>query len=254
MRINLTTPTPHICKKYAPKYAIQWGFVWHKSWLKSRDFYRKYGIRSQLLWHTNPPLLCHMNRFLLGVGVVSNLLRNGCVNFMDAWKNAFCLQEKPMSTKFLALGGGILGFWRGGGECRFYFYGRADFFEYTSGSGNRLPKFMPISLSMGQDDCQTYARAMVESRFFFLPSFASNIGKQTEMAGKGPFFFSAAAFWGFSRGGFPENACIGGAISERNFCEIRRRKSPHNTEKHTKQSSAQRFLSDPFPKTPFFSC
>ena len=26
-------------------------------------------------------------------------------------------------------GGGILGFW-GGGECRFYFYGRADFSEY----------------------------------------------------------------------------------------------------------------------------
>ena len=26
-------------------------------------------------------------------------------------------------------GGGILGFWGGGGECRFYFYGRADFSE-----------------------------------------------------------------------------------------------------------------------------
>ena len=33
-----------------------------------------------------------------------------------------------MSIKFLVfLGGGILGF--GGGECRFYFYGRADFFD-----------------------------------------------------------------------------------------------------------------------------
>ena len=31
-----------------------------------------------------------------------------------------------MSTKFLVLGGeGVLGF--GGGECRFYFYGRGDF-------------------------------------------------------------------------------------------------------------------------------
>ena len=47
---------------------------------------------------------------------------------------------------------------------------------------------------------------------------------------------------------------IGGAVSERNFCEICRRKSPQNTEKNTKQSSAQRFLNDPFPKTPFFSC
>ena len=54
---------------------------------------------------------------------------NGCVNFMDAWKNALFLQEKPMSIKFLVLGGGgILGF-GGGGECRFYFYGRADFSE-----------------------------------------------------------------------------------------------------------------------------
>ena len=42
--------------------------------------------------------------------------------------------------------------------------------------------------------------------------------------------FSAAAFWGFSRGGFPENACIGGAISERDFCEICRRKSTQNTQ------------------------
>ena len=50
---------------------------------------------------------------------------NGCANFMGAWKNAFFLQEKPMSLKFLVLGGGF-GVW-GGGECRFYFYGRADF-------------------------------------------------------------------------------------------------------------------------------
>ena len=33
-----------------------------------------------------------------------------------------------MSIKFLLLGGrGMLGFLGGGGECRFYFYGRADF-------------------------------------------------------------------------------------------------------------------------------
>ena len=44
---------------------------------------------------------------------------NGCANFMGAWKNAFFLQEKPMSIKFL--------FWGGGGRCRFYFYGREDF-------------------------------------------------------------------------------------------------------------------------------
>ena len=32
-----------------------------------------------------------------------------------------------MSIKFLVLGGGV--FWVLGGECRFYFYGRADFSE-----------------------------------------------------------------------------------------------------------------------------
>ena len=50
---------------------------------------------------------------------------------MDAGKNAFSLQEKPMSIKFLVLGGGggILGFL--GGECRFYFYGRADFSDFN---------------------------------------------------------------------------------------------------------------------------
>ena len=40
---------------------------------------------------------------------------------------SFC--RKPMSIKFCILGGGgILGF-GGGGECRSYFYGRADFSE-----------------------------------------------------------------------------------------------------------------------------
>ena len=54
---------------------------------------------------------------------------NGCANFMGAWKNAFFLQEKPMPVKILVLGGGYFGLWGGGGECRFYFYGREDFSE-----------------------------------------------------------------------------------------------------------------------------
>ena len=62
---------------------------------------------------------------------------------------------------------------------------------------------------------------------------------------------SAAAFWGFSRGGSPENACIGGAISERNFCEICRRKSPQNTEKHKTKLCAE-VPERPLPKDPFF--
>ena len=49
-------------------------------------------------------------------------------------KNAFFLQEKPVSIKFLVLGGGggIWGFFGGGGPpgCRFYFYGREDFSDF----------------------------------------------------------------------------------------------------------------------------
>ena len=57
---------------------------------------------------------------------------NGCANFVGGWKNAFFLQEKPHVHKFPALGeGGIWVFFLGGGggECRFYFYGREDFSE-----------------------------------------------------------------------------------------------------------------------------
>ena len=48
---------------------------------------------------------------------------NACANFMDAWKKCVLSAGKPMSIKFRVLGGV---FW-GGGECRFYFYGREDF-------------------------------------------------------------------------------------------------------------------------------
>ena len=54
---------------------------------------------------------------------------NGCANFMDACKKCVLSAGKTMSIKFLVLGrGGIWGFF-GGGECRFYFCGRADFSE-----------------------------------------------------------------------------------------------------------------------------
>ena len=42
-----------------------------------------------------------------------------------------------------------------------------------------------------------------------------------------------------------------GNFSPANFCEICRRKNHLRAQKSTKQSSAQRFLNDPFPKTPF---
>ena len=47
---------------------------------------------------------------------------NGCANFMDTWKKCVLSAGKTMSVKFPFFGGG-------GGECRFYFYGRADFSE-----------------------------------------------------------------------------------------------------------------------------
>ena len=37
---------PYLQKNMPQKYAIQWGSMWHKSPLKSRDLYRKYGIRT----------------------------------------------------------------------------------------------------------------------------------------------------------------------------------------------------------------
>ena len=46
---------------------------------------------------------------------------------MDTWKNCVLSARKPVSIKFLVLGGGILGFGGGGEKRRFYFYGREDF-------------------------------------------------------------------------------------------------------------------------------
>ena len=55
---------------------------------------------------------------------------NGCANFMGAWKNALLPQEKPMSIKFLLLGGGDFGF-GGGGSADFIFMGARIFLNNT---------------------------------------------------------------------------------------------------------------------------
>ena len=52
---------------------------------------------------------------------------NGCINFMDAWKNAFFLQEKPMSIKFLVLGGGGILDLPGGGVPILFLWARGFF-------------------------------------------------------------------------------------------------------------------------------
>ena len=54
---------------------------------------------------------------------------NGCANFMDAWKKCVRSAGKALSIKFRVLGGGVFLGLGGGGKCRFYFYGRADFSE-----------------------------------------------------------------------------------------------------------------------------
>ena len=57
---------------------------------------------------------------------------NGCANFMDTWKNAFFLQEKPMSIKFLVLGGGgYFGFFGGGGADFIFMRARIFLKQYA---------------------------------------------------------------------------------------------------------------------------
>ena len=47
-------------------------------------------------------------------------------------KNAFFLQENLYVHKIPRFRGGVFWFFWGGGECRFYFYGRADFSEHSA--------------------------------------------------------------------------------------------------------------------------
>ena len=54
---------------------------------------------------------------------------NGCVNFMDTWKNAFFLQEKPMSIKFVVLGGGVFWVFGGGGADSIFMSARIFLIE-----------------------------------------------------------------------------------------------------------------------------
>ena len=59
---------------------------------------------------------------------------------MDAWKKCVRSAGKALSIKLRVFGGG--GIWvlgGGGGKCRFYFYGRADFSVFE-GRGIRMFK------------------------------------------------------------------------------------------------------------------
>ena len=75
-------------------------------------------------------------------------------------------------------------------------------------------------------------------------------GTKTETA---PFFTQKLRFGVFREGVFQKMPALEGQFLK----EISVRFAGENhlrTQKNTKQSSAQRFLNDPFPKTPFFSC
>ena len=54
MKIILT-PHPHICKKICSQNMPYNGGLYGIKSVKSRDFYRKYGIRTPKIWHTNHP-------------------------------------------------------------------------------------------------------------------------------------------------------------------------------------------------------
>ena len=68
LKIILTTLTPHIRKKYAPKICHKMTFTEN---VVHEPTFMAYELR--LLWHTNPPFMPY-EPFLLGVRVVSNLL------------------------------------------------------------------------------------------------------------------------------------------------------------------------------------
>ena len=58
---------------------------------------------------------------------------NGCANFMDAWKKcALSAGETHVHKIPRFRGGGVFWVLGGGGECRFYFYGRANFSDTRS--------------------------------------------------------------------------------------------------------------------------
>ena len=72
---------------------------------------------------------------------------NGCANFMGAWKNAFFLQEKAMSIKFLVLGGGgVFGFLGGGGGADYIFLGARIFLNCSFQGLHSLSKENQVSL------------------------------------------------------------------------------------------------------------
>ena len=76
-------------------------------------------------------LLRQKNPRVRKISVRNSGAGNGCVNFMDACKKCVLSAGKTHVHKSPRFGGGV--FWvLGGGGCRFYFYGRADFSDSST--------------------------------------------------------------------------------------------------------------------------
>ena len=67
----------------------------------------------------------------------------GCANFMDARKKCVLSAGKTHVHKIPRFRGGVFWVLGGGGECRFYFYGRADFSDKM---GSCDPRGLNITL------------------------------------------------------------------------------------------------------------
>ena len=89
---------------------------------KMHYIFGEHGSSKQIMYATiSARMVLHLNsrKILVSVKFVSAILgpEMGASTLWTPGENAFFLQEKPMSIKFLVLGGGYFGFW-GGGECR----------------------------------------------------------------------------------------------------------------------------------------
>ena len=77
-------------------------------------------------------------------------------NFMDTWKKCVLSAGKTMSVKFPFFWGGVLG----GGECRFYFYGRADFSETIWGQFVQTVRKFPLKNKISRKEAEEFAQTV----------------------------------------------------------------------------------------------
>ena len=90
--------------------------------------------------HSTPTVKISIRKILVSVKFLSAILgpERGASILWTPGQKCVLAAGKTMSIKFLVLGGGgYFGF--GGGQCRFYFYGRADF---SDGSGKMILKML----------------------------------------------------------------------------------------------------------------